>query len=59
MNYNKDIYFNNNNTYKKTNIMSPNISVFHKFFPYFKFTNINYGLKKTIQHFYTITTGIS
>jgi nucleoside-diphosphate-sugar epimerase len=59
MNYNKNIYFNNNSTYTKTNIMTPNISLFHNFFPYFKFTKIDYALQKTIQYFYTTFTGMS
>lgn len=44
---------------EKNNIMTPDISKFKTFFKDYQFSNLDYSIKETLEHFYILETGIS
>ena len=60
MNFEKKIIFIENTIYYNNfNIMKPNIEKFKTFFTHYSFSNLDNSLKKTLEHFYILETGIS
>jgi hypothetical protein len=50
LNYNHDIFFNNEKQLVDSFIMNPNLQKFESLFPTFEFSDINESLKYTIQN---------